>query len=146
MLITAATLFLSTIFGRGYDTKVLDLYHLQDKMGRKGKGRWYDKASSHNILRAMVVHPEFRKGSATVLAVDYLSENLTSVGDWGPSLPFYQTLNALAHLDLPSANEQLEKAFSHLAETQNTDGSWGQSEPEWDTFLAVHAMRNKGII
>ena len=146
MLITAGTLFLSTIFDRCYDTKVLDLYHLLDKMGQKGKGRWFGKASSHNIFRAMVVHPEFSRGYATALAVDYLSNNQTNVTDWGPSLPFYQTLNALAHLDLPSANVQLDKAFSNLAETQNEDGTWGRSENEWNTFLTIHAMRNKGLL
>ena len=146
MLLTGATLFLSTIFGRWNDTKVLDLYHWLDKMGCKDLGRWFGTASSHNILRAMVVHPEFSKSSATALAVDFLSGIQTSAGDWEPYLPFYQTLNAIAHTDLPSADRQLEKAFSHLAETQNEDGTWGRSEPEWDTFLTIHAMRNKGLL
>jgi len=33
-------------------------------------------------------------------------------------------------------------AFYH----QNTDGTWGRSEPEWNTFLAIHALKNKGLL
>ena len=57
-----------------------------------------------------------------------------------------QTLNALAHLDLPQADHQIKTAFNRLVENQNIDGSWGRSEPEWNTFLAIHALRNKGLL
>jgi hypothetical protein len=30
--------------------------------------------------------------------------------------------------------------------TQHVDGSWGASQRQWYTFLAVHALRNKGIL
>jgi len=56
-------------------------------------------------------------------------------GGWQKDLPFYQTLNALAHLDLPQADKQLKKAFKRLSEDQNSDGTWSRSEPEWNTFL-----------
>jgi hypothetical protein len=44
------------------------------------------------------------------------------------------------------AEKQLEKAFLRLYKTQQTNGSWGETESEWNTFLAVHAMRNKGLL
>ncbi len=31
-------------------------------------------------------------------------------------------------------------------ETQNRDGTWSLSEPEWNTFLAIHALKNKGFL
>ena len=105
-----------------------------------------DAAASHNIFRALVVHPEFVKDSATALMVERLSELQTDKGDWGPDLPFYQTLNALAHLKLPQGEHQLERAFAKLFKTQNSDGTWGRHELEWNTFLSVHALKNKGLI
>jgi hypothetical protein len=60
-------------------------------------------------------------------------------------VPFYQTVNALAHLDSEDADVQLKKAFKHLSRTQNLDGTWGRSQKEWKTFLVVHAMRRKGF-
>jgi hypothetical protein len=38
----------------------------------------------------------------------------------------------------------IDKAFSSIYDTQNKDGTWGDDEPEWNTFLAVHALKNKG--
>ena len=146
MLLTAAILFLCSIFNRKNDPDVLAVYRWLSAHGIKNKGMWFDRASSHNILRAMVVHPVFAKDKATALAVKYYADLQTDDGAWGDDLSFYQTLNALAHLDLPQAETQLEKAFERLYETQNRDGAWSASEPEWNTFLAVHALKNKGIL
>ena len=112
----------------------------------KTGGRWFDKASSHNVFRAMVVHPAASKDPATALAVNCLAGLQTDNGDWGDDLPFYQTLNALAHLDIPQADKQLESAFQRLYKTQNSDGTWSHSEPEWNTFLSIQALRNKGLL
>jgi hypothetical protein len=111
MLITGAALFLATIFGREGDTDVLAIYKWLSEQGIKSGGQWIDEASSHNIFRAMVVHPVFAKDRATELTVHYLSEFQTDSGDWGNRSLFYQTLNALAHLNFPGADMQLEKAF-----------------------------------
>ena len=146
MLLMAATLFLSTIFGRQNDPDVLTVYRWLSAHGVKNKGLWFDRPSSHNVLRAMVVHPVFAKDKATALAVKYHADMQTNDGAWGDDLSFFQTLNALAHLDLPQAEKQLEKAFKRLFETQNHDGTWSTSEPEWNTFLAVHALKNKGLL
>jgi len=146
MLLTGAALFLATIFGRENDPDVLAIYKCLSAEGVKNKGRWVDGASSHNIFRAMVVHPVFAKGKATAFAVEYLAGLQTDNGGWGDDLSFYQTLNALAHLDLPQAESQLERAFERLYENQNRDGTWSRSEPEWNTFLAIHALKNKGFL
>jgi hypothetical protein len=146
MFLIGATLFLATIFGRGNDSDVLAIYQWIAAHGIKNKGRWFDKASSHNVVRAMVVHPIFAQNPATAKYVTLLTDLKTNSGDWGNDLPFYQTLNALAHLDLPGADLQIEQAFNRLAENQNEDGTWSRSEPEWNTFLSIHALRNKGLL
>ena len=146
MLLTGAGLFLASIFSRESDPTVLSIYQWLSDQGAKHNGHWFDRASSHNILRAMVVHPVFAKDRATELAVEHLANLQAEGGDWGNDLPFYQTLNALAHLDFSQVQPQLEKAFERLFETQNSDGSWGRIQPEWNTFLAIHALRNKALI
>jgi hypothetical protein len=146
MFLTGAALFLFTIFGRESDPDVLALYQWLSAEGVKNKGRWFDEASSHNIFCAMVVHSVFANDRATVLAAEHLADLQTDTGGWDNDLPFYQTLNALAHLDLHQAETQLEKAFVLLLENQNRDGTWSQSEPEWNTFLAIHALKNKGLL
>jgi hypothetical protein len=146
MLLTGAGLFLASIFGRENDPTVLSSYQWLSDQGVKSNGHWFDRASFHNIFRAMVVHPVFAKDRATGLAVEHLANFQAKRGDWGKELPFYQTLNALAHLNFSQAQPQLEKAFERLFETQNSDGSWGRIQPEWNTFLAIHALKNKELI
>ena len=92
------------------------------------------------------MHPVFSKDEATALAVGHLADLQTDTGTWDHDLPFYQILNVLAHLDLHQAETQLEKAFERLFKIQNSDGTWSQSEPEWNTFLAIHALKNKGFL
>ncbi|MGD8271176.1 MAG: hypothetical protein PVG52_02500 [Desulfobacterales bacterium] len=139
-LLTGAALFLSSIFGHQSDPDVLALYQWLNSEGIKNKGQWFDETSSHNVLRAMVVHPVFAKGESTALAVERLADLQTDTGAWDHNLPFYQTLNALAHLELDQAEKQLEKAFVLLFENQNSNGTWSHDEPEWNTFLAIHAL------
>ncbi len=67
-------------------------------------------------------------------------------GDWGANIPFYQALNALAHVDLSAVDNQLGRAFERLVKKQHPDGTWGDSEKEWNGFLALHALRRKGIL
>lgn len=128
------------------------LYARQKWLGEAGSPQWkidfqqFDRAAFHNIFRAMVVHPVFAKDKATELAVEVLAALAAEDGGWGNDSTFYQTLNAVAHLELSQAQSALEKAFERLFETQRIDGSWGRSQPEWNTFLAVHALKNKGFI
>jgi hypothetical protein len=146
MLIAGAGLFLASIFGREDDPTVLSIYRQLSDQGVQHNGRWIDRASSHNIFRAMVVHPIFAGDKATALAAEDLARLIDEQGRWGSSLTFYQTLNALAHLSISQAERQLDQAFERLSETQNKDGSWSRSQPEWNTFLAVHALKNKGLL
>jgi len=146
MFLSGATLFLASIFERDDDPSVLAIYRWLSLEGAKNKGIWFDRACSHNILRAMVVHPVFAKDPTTISAVESLADIQTESGDWKDGLPFYQTLNALAHLHIAVADKQLERAFLRLYKTQKADGSWGEKESEWNTFLVVHALRNKGLL
>jgi len=146
LLLTGAALFLATIFGRDDDSNVLLIYRHLRAAGLKNRGHWHDTASSHNIFRALVVHPTFAKDGVTASAVARLADLQTDAGGWRENLPFYQTLNALAHLKSPQANRQLERAFERLLRSQNSDGTWSRIDPEWNTFLAVHALRNKGLL
>lgn len=146
LFLTGATLFLASIFGQERNPHILSAYRRLSEEGMKNGGLWSDTASSHNIFRAMVVHPDFASDGATAMAVERLADMQTDRGDWGNDLSFYQTLNALAHLNFPQANAQLEKAFPIVFDTQNNDGTWGRTEPEWNTFLVVHALKSKKII
>ena len=92
------------------------------------------------------MHPGFGGGAAAVSAAADLGRVQHASGEWGAGLPFYQTLNALAHLNHPEADRQIEKALPRLADGQNEDGSFGWREREWNTFLTVHALRNKGLL
>jgi hypothetical protein len=37
----------------------------------------------------------------------------------------------------------LERAFKRLYATQGHDGTWGRTDREWNTFLIIHALKNK---
>jgi hypothetical protein len=145
-LMLGATLFLATIFGRGHDERVLELYEALNRLGKENKGRWCGWSCSNNILRAFVVHPTYAKTETMSLAIEALANVQKPSGRWPDQVPFYQTANALAHLNLSQADMQLDRAFKRLYETQRTDGSWGQTQREWNTFLIVHALRNKGVL
>jgi hypothetical protein len=145
-IILPAALFLATIFGRASDPIVLKRY---DRIATDLNGAALDRqepAALHNALRAFVVHPDHATQTATNLLVDWLADRQTPQGDWGPKIPFYQALNALAHLDTAPASRQCERAFDLLVRRQASDGTWGETDRQWNTFLAVHALRNKELI
>jgi hypothetical protein len=144
--VLGAALFLATIFGRENDSRVLKAYEWLHEEGIKKNGRWCGWSCSNNILRAFVVHPRYSKSRATELAVHALARMQDPSGRWPAGVPFYQTVNALAHLDSEETDTQLDKAFKRLHETQNRDGTWGRSQKEWNTFLVVHAMKRKGVM
>lgn len=50
----------------------------------------------------------------------------------------------MAHLPFQASHRQLVKASGVLCEMQNVDGTWGGEDREWNTFLVVHALKNKG--
>jgi hypothetical protein len=122
------------------------MYESFERLGVERKGLWCGWSCSSNLLRAFVVHPKYAEGKATMLAVDALHREQTTSGQWSHGIPFYHTVNALAHLDSPSADLQLQEAFNRLAKTQRRDGTWGGLQREWNAFLIVHALKNKGAL
>jgi hypothetical protein len=145
-ILVPACLFLCTIFDRKDEAAVLDLYESAASEILRSQIRNTDPAAGHNQFRALVVHPQFARHAATRAMVERLAARQTSRGDWGPDLPFFQTFNALAHLDHPKAAAQCRKAAGRLAATQNADGTWGGTQREWSTFLTVHALRNMKML
>ena len=146
MLLTGATIFLSCIFSRQNDPNVLAIYQWLSKEGFTRENLNADVASMHNFFRSLVVHPKFANSDLTAKTVEIYAGFQTEKGDWAYGLPFYQTLNALGHLNLRRAEIQLERAFKRLIETQNSDGTWGGRDLEWNTFLSIHALKNKGLL
>jgi hypothetical protein len=144
LLITGATLFLSSVFGRNDDPGILKIYDWFQAEGTRGSGRWCGWSSYNNILRAFVVHPHYSTSGAVALAVNNLRRVQKNSGKWPGAVPFYQTVNALAHLDSAEGDAQLELAFKYLYEKQRRDGTWSTSQPEWHSFLIIHALKNKG--
>jgi hypothetical protein len=142
----SATLFLSSIFGREKDARVLAMYEWHTKAILSEDARLQGWKSISNILRAFIVHPMYSTNPATAMLVTKLAGVQEESGRWGNDIDLYQTVNALAHLDLEDADSQVKNAFGFLAETQNSDGTWGETDHEWNTFLVVHAMRNKGVL
>lgn len=142
----SATLFLSSIFGREEDAYVLAMYewHSNAILTDTDQPQGWD--SINNILRAFVVHSMYSMNTATENLVAKLAGSQEESGRWGNKINLYQTVNALAHLDMEEAESQVKKAFGHLAERQNDDGTWGETDREWNTFLVVHAMRKKGFL
>jgi hypothetical protein len=143
-----ATIFLSSIFGMEKDERVFSMYQALAETGIRNKGRWCGLSCTNNILRAFIVHPDFASHKATKLAVEALAHEQEPSGSWKRPIPFYQTVNALAHLNLKTADAQLEVAFKRLYGSQNRDGTWGGANKEWNTFLIVHALKNykkKGV-
>jgi hypothetical protein len=73
----------------GLHLTVLSNYQWLSDQGVKRNGHWFDRASTHNILRARVVHPVFAKDKAKELAVEHLANFQAKRGDWAKDLPFY---------------------------------------------------------
>ena len=103
MLLTGATLFLCSIFNRQNDHAVMAVYQRLNMDSLIKERLFSDIAAMHNIFRALVVHPVFAHEGLTATAVDMYAGLQNEHGDWGNRLPFYQTLNALAHLNMPEA-------------------------------------------
>lgn len=141
--LAGATLFLASIFGRKSDPFLLSVYDRLDAMGQERHGRWCGWSCSNNILRAFVVHSFYAETESVSLAIRALKTVQDRSGRWPSPVPFYQTVNALAHLKSREGDIQLSRAFKWLCKTQNRNGTWGRVDIEWNTFLVVHAMKNK---
>lgn len=144
--LVCATLFLAAVFQRGSEPAVMTQYGLLSRWVAEHTGDmdlWPDMS---NALRALIAHPEYRKDPATAVLVGRLDEIQGPSGCWPDAIPFFQTVNAIAHLHLDSAHRQWVRSLTILSDTQNVDGSWGDEDREWNTFLVVHALKNKACL
>lgn len=139
----AAVLFLATIFSRENDSRVIRVYEMFRIIGEQRKGRWCTGSCSNNILRAFVVHPKYAESRAIRMYLTRLGEMQSPRGNWPVQIPFYQTVNALGHLDCEQSDAMLKRAILMLITKQNKDGTWGRTQKEWNTFLIAHAMTRK---
>jgi hypothetical protein len=146
IFLTTASIFLATVFGRHDDQRVLTACDKLNREGIQTGGHWHGWASLTNALRAFAVHPTYVRSGSVVLAVNTLANAQTLEGNWISTVPFYKTINTLAHLNMPQADRQFELALARLTRTQSRDGSWSRVEPEWSTFLVVHALKRKNIL
>ena len=146
ILMVTSILFLATVFGRGNNNRVIDGYrHLEQEIIHK-EGYLCGGKCLSNVLRTLVVHEYYSYSRATALIVKALGRMQTSAGNWKSHIPFYRTLNALAHLDTTMTNSQFELALKRLHITQSRDGSWGRVDPEFSSFLVVHALKRKNLL
>ena len=141
-----ATLFLATIFQKETEPIIIDHYSLLSRWVAEDAGGIEEWSDKNNALRSFIVHPKYSEEPATMTLVDSLDEIQDLSGQWPAQIPFFLTINALAHLRLNSAHRQWVKALMVLLNTQNRDGSWGNEDHEWNTFLVVHALKNKGFL
>ncbi len=146
LCVSAAGLFLSSIFGKSQAPMTVEIYQELIGVISRDQNLQSDIPTLCNVLRALVVHPQFSQHVLTGQVVAALAGRQGVNGEWKPPIPFYQTVNALAHLESSLADTQLEKAFNRLVAVQNTNGCWSTDQPEWHTFLTVHALRNKALI
>ena len=144
--LACATLFLASVFRKTDEPAVATHYRLLSRWVAANAGSAEAWSDRDNALRAFVAHPRYTEHAATAALVDRLGQIQDPAGFWPDHVPFYPTLNALAHLRLEAANRQWIRVLKALSGKQNCDGTWGDTDREWNTFLVVHAMKNKGCL
>lgn len=141
-----AALFLATVFQHESGDEAFKGYRLLHRWVDEHSTGEADSADQSNALRALIVHPDYAENRETVTLIEHLARIQEPSGRWPAPVPFFQTINALGHSRLPLAHRQWMKTLDVLFETQNDDGSWGRQDAEWNTFLVVHALKNKGCL
>ncbi len=145
-VMTCAILFLASIFGLEHNERVISIYERFLKMPIGRRGKWCNWSCSNNFMRACIVHPDYAESYAVKSYFSALLKVQKDDGSWPAPIPFYQTVNALGHLDNKQANTMLQKAYKRLYRSQNRDGTWGRTDKEWKTFLIVHALKRKPLL
>jgi hypothetical protein len=143
LTLVCATLFLACVFQQDNHETIEEHYKYLTRLldeHSENKDLWADKS---NVLRALIVHPVYSNDPAALKLVDDLGENQQPSGIWPAPIPFFLTVNALAHLKSERAHHQWEKALPLLLVSQKKDGTWGNQDAQWNTFLVVHALKNK---
>ena len=147
IVIPPAALFMATIFGLSENNSVKMLFKNLTDFSADITSEGNKIVFSHNLYRALAVNPLYSSHPVAVGITEMLADTQSERGDWNGKLPFYQTLNAAAHIESEDTGNILRKALPKLINTQNTDGSWGEGENrEWNTFLAVHALKNRNLL
>ena len=101
----------------------------------------------HNFFRVLAVNTEYAALPETDNILERLISIQTPAGDWKNQIPFYQAVNAAAHIKSEKADLIFNKALKLIISSQNKDGSWGSGNlKEWNTFLTVHALKNKSVL
>lgn len=144
--LACATLFLAAVFQKFDEPVVMAHYQLLERWVVEHAGSAETWLDGDNALRALVAHPEQAEGNATAVLVARLDGIQDPAGFWPDPVPCYRTLNALAHLHMETANRQWIRILKILPGSQHRDGTWGDTDREWNTFLVVHAMKNKGCL
>lgn len=144
--LVCATLFLAAVFQRGSDSSVMKHYQLLSRWVAANTWDMDEWPDISNALRSLIVHPDYAEDPATATLVDHLGEIQDPSGRWPDPIPFFQTVNAIAHLRHDSAHRQWIKTLTILSNTQKVDGTWGDAGREWNTFLVVHALKNKACL
>lgn len=143
LLLVCATLFLASVFQLENDERIQAHCRLLSRWlvaQEENDEVWPEKS---NILRAFIVFPAPARDSGTQSLVSALEHQQKPSGLWPAPIPFFLTVNVLAHLDDESARRQWRKALPLLSGAQQKDGAWGGEDREWNTFLVVHALKNK---
>ena len=143
---TGAALYFSAVFGRGDDERVAVAFRSLDKVLQIRRGKWCSLPCSGNIFRGYVAHPRKKNSAQTKKALKYLEQAQTRTGGWEGTPFFYQTFNAVAQSELPSARRQIGRAVGRVVRSQNRDGSWGRSNREFNTFMVLDGLHRQGVI
>jgi len=144
LTLECAVLFLFSVFGRIKEPALLSRYARISEQILKTDPDMEFRPDVSNALRALIVHPDYAHGPSTAFLIEYLEHIQESSGIWAEPTNIYHTFNALAHVNLEGARRQLLKAADAVSKLQNEDGTWGEGDKEWNTFLTVHALKNLG--
>ena len=113
--------------------------------GVHGRIHWCGAWCDLNVLRVLIQHPRSTESATVKNALEFLEGKQTQRGTW-KGYPFYHLLHALSRSQLSSAQRQLERALPTVIRHQNSDGSWGRTRKENETFLVLDTLNNIGIL
>ena len=147
LVIPPAALFLAVIFNLTQNTSFENIFDKMLILSNKTLSENNNIIFIHNFFRVLAVNPEYEALLETDSILDRLLSLQTPSGDWNNIIPFYQAVNAAAHINSEKADIIFRKALKSIISGQNKDGSWGSGElKEWNTFLTVHALKNKSVL
>ena len=146
-IIPAAALFTAAVFNQDKNPLSEKLYTTLIDFSREAGEGGSLRIFRHNLFRALAVNSRYSDNPETGRILKMLISSQSNKGDFGGRLPFYQAVNAAAHISSNDSDILFKKALPLIVKSQNPDGSWGKGDSrERNTFLTVHALRNKSVI